>query len=484
MRRVIERLRLAYWNWRLSQHGLLPIQGGAMTRNERQLKAVEQEMERRSKSIQDIWKKAEDEERETSAEERGDVEKELKAIEQLKQQKGDLTDSIKVEQDVKKLAGEIKPDDQLESGSGLELPNGFQGVQVVQHSSIGEQFVESKGYKDAIARAGLTGGGIPQDFSTGPVGLSGFPGMPIEGKGTLLEGAGAPGAGTGGGLITVPQVQPGVVEKYFQRLTVADLIPQATTGTNTVRYVVEGTATSGAAGVAEGGSKPESTLALSTVDEPVKKIATSLTVSEEMLEDAAQTQGYINGRLSLFVKIEDERQLVLGGGTNELVGITGRSGVTSWARGTVDSNAVAIFKAMNGQRGSSFLEPSAIIMNPANWQTTRLATDSAGQFMGGGPFMGQYGNGGMAGNSSQLGGALDTLWGKPVVVTTAIGAGTAFVGAFDTAAQIFRRSGITVEASNQHNDYFTKNLVAIRAEERLALAVYRPPAFTLVTGLN
>jgi hypothetical protein len=71
-----------------------------------------------------------------------------------------------------------------------------------------------------------------------------------------------------------------------------------------------------------------------------------------------------------------------------------------------------------------------------------------------------------------------------VAVTPAIVANTALVGAFKTAAQVFRKGGIRVEASNSHQDYFIKNLVAIRAEERLALAVYRPQAIGKVTGLT
>ena len=150
--------------------------------------------------------------------------------------------------------------------------------------------------------------------------------------------------------------------------------------------------------------------------------------------------------------------------------------MTTWARGTVDSNAVALFKAMNGQRGSSFLEPDGIIMNPSNWQTTRLGTDSAGQFFGGGPFLGPYGGPqGPIGQSGQVTGALDSIWGKPVVVTTAIGAGTALVGAFSQAAQLFTRGGVTVEASNSHASYFEANLVKIRAEERLGSACTDPP---------
>jgi HK97 family phage major capsid protein len=76
------------------------------------------------------------------------------------------------------------------------------------------------------------------------------------------------------------------------------------------------------------------------------------------------------------------------------------------------------------------------------------------------------------------------LWGLPVAVTPAMTAGTALVGAYASAAQVFRKGGIRVEASNSHQDFFIKNLVAIRAEERLALAVYRPGAFGEVTGLT
>jgi hypothetical protein len=50
-------------------------------------------------------------------------------------------------------------------------------------------------------------------------------------------------------------------------------------------------------------------------------------------------------------------------------------------------------------------------------------------------------------------------------------------------AQIFRRGGVRVEASNSHQDFFIKNLVAIRGEERLAFAVYREAAFGQVTGI-
>ena len=74
----------------------------------------------------------------------------------------------------------------------------------------------------------------------------------MQTKGTLLEGSGSPGTGSGGGALPIPQVVPGVVQTLFQRLTVSGLVLEGQTSGNTIRYVNEGTATSGAAGVAEG----------------------------------------------------------------------------------------------------------------------------------------------------------------------------------------------------------------------------------------
>lgn len=431
-----------------------------MTRDERQLKAVEQEMERYSQEAQAIWKQADEDDRETTNEERGEVEKHLKAIEDLKTQRSNLQDSIAVYKRTAEIGRKIGASEPSEVAEVKNYP------QPMRLANFGEMFVNSPQFKSIQAK------GFSGEYTTGMVDL--------ETKGTLLTGPGAPGTGSGGGLLPVPDVVPGLVEKLFQPLTVADLIATGTTETNTLRYVVEGTATSGAAGVAEAGAKPESTLGYSTVDEPVKKIATMLVISDEQLEDASQVQSIINARLALFVKIEEERQLVLGGGTNDLIGINGRTGVNIYAGGTVDANSKVLFKAINGTRGSSFLEPDAVIMNPTDWQETRLEQDSAGQYYGGGPFHGQYGQGGVDPISGQLTGAMDTIWNKPVVVTTAIGAGTALLGAFRTAAQIFRRGGLTVEATNSHSTYFANNLVAIRAEQRLGLAVYRPSAFTRV----
>jgi HK97 family phage major capsid protein len=320
----------------------------------------------------------------------------------------------------------------------------------------------------AGAKALRTGGFSGGKWTTGPVELD------FGAKATLTEAA---------SVIVQPDVQPGVQLINQRRLTVADLMLSGTTTSNSVRYLVETTATNAAAAVAEGADKPESTLVLDEVDEPVRKIATVLPVSDEMLEDEAQIRSYIDARLRLFVQLEEEDQLLNGTGVAPNIdGILDRAGIQTATRAALETasgavnpqQADAIFEAMTEIRIDALVEPDGLVVHPGNWADIRLLKDANDQYFGGGPFTGAYGNGGIA---------RDDFWGLNVVVTPAIALNTALVGAF-TQAQVFRKGGITVEASNSHNDYFIKNLTAIRAEERLALAVYRPAAFHAITAMQ
>lgn len=439
-----------------------------MNRYEKQKLAVEKAMSERVASYQAIYKNADADDRDPTDEERLEVESHLKAIEALKVERTEAEENIKTLQRVDDLGRDLGP-----AISSVSVRPGGEPLDRFATSlskSIGQQFTDSAGFKSAV-NAYRESGRLAQGWTTGPVAL--------ESKGTLLEGAG----GGGGALAsTVPQVIPGVVDKLFQPLTFADLILSGQATTSSIRYVVEGTATSGAAGVAEAGTKPESLLGLTTADEPIKKIATLLPISEEMIQDAPAIQSYINGRLSLFVRIEEERQLFRGtSGGNEVQGILTSRSVPVYAGGTAAGNyAEQMFKAMNGLRGSAFLEPEWVIMHPTDWQTLRLLKDTANQYYGGGPFQGPYGNGSNFQQSGQVSGAQDSLWGKPVYVTASIGgAGTALIGTRSNA-QVWRRGGMSVEATNSHSTFFALNLIAIRAEERLGLAVYRPSAYTEV----
>lgn len=436
-----------------------------MNRYERRKAAIEQEQKNHVDAYKAIYAKADAEDREPSEQERLEVESHLQAIEVLGTEKKSVEENIKTLSAVDELGKSLGP--AISSVDVISEPQ--DRVMRSVQKSLGEKFIDSPGFQKAI-KTYREEGRLPQGFSTGIV--SG------DLKGTLGEGAGRGGTA----LVSIPDLVPGIVTTQFQKLTIADLLLSGQTTATSIRYVTEGTATSGAAGVAETGTKPESTLGFTTTDEPIRKIATVLPIAEELVEDAPAIRAYIDGRLTLFIQIEEERQLLRGatGGT-EVQGLLTSRSIPVYAGGTaVGNKAIQVFKALNGFRGSAYVEPEWIAIHPTDYEDIRLLRDGTGgtqgQFYGGGPFMGPYGVGSQVSASNQVTGSSDTLWGKPVYVTNIVGAGTALIGS-SSSAQVFRKGGISVDATNSHDDWFTKNMLAIRAEERLGLALYYPKGF-------
>jgi len=329
--------------------------------------------------------------------------------------------------------------------------------------SLGQQFVASENYKSLIKR-GLRGG----DWNSGQ----------IELKTLLSEGTvGSPGPGFA--PVGIPTRVPGVVDIRLQPLVVADLMPSGTTSTPLIRYMVESAITNAAATTAEGALAPESALTFTSVDETLHEITTFLPVTDLMLEDWEQLQSYIDGRLRLFVQLAEQAELLTGSGSGtHLTGLLNRSGLAPAvpkggqvgppAFPVSDNDMDAIYRQMTQIRVTAFMEPDSVVIDPVAWQTVLLSKNGQGQYYANGPF---------ASAENPM------LWGKKVCVTPAMTAGTALVGAFAQAAQVWRKGGLTVEASNSHADFFQRRQTAIRAEERVGLAVYRPGAFGTVTGL-
>lgn len=339
--------------------------------------------------------------------------------------------------------------ERLTAGMTATPQNGQQAQRVLK--SLGAQLVDDPAWRDWVKNGTRSG--------------SAWLSPAVELQATTLDTT----SGSGGPLI-VTDYQPGIVPLLFKRLVVADLIAPGTTNSNSITYMVESSYTNAAAPVAQGAAKPESTLVFIQRSDLVQKIAHFLPITEEMLEDYPQTQSYVDGRMRLGVQLTEEDQLLNGSGTPPAIqGILNRAGLTAAQARGADNNPDAIFKQITTISTTVFVMPDGVVINPANWQTIQLMKDANGQYYGSGPFA----------PAVQA-----TIWGLPAVKTPTIAAGTALVGAFQSSAQIFRKGGLRVEASNSHNDFFQKNLVALRAEERLALAVYRPSAFGTVTGLT
>jgi hypothetical protein len=175
-----------------------------VNRYEKQKAAIERGMAEHVEAYQAIYKSAEKDDRDPTDDERLEIEGHLKAIETLKKERHEADENIKTLQRVDDLGRELGPavSPLSQASVGAEPQDRYFQTMQQANKSLGDAFIESAGYKRAIEQY-RESGRLESGFSTGPVAL--------EMKGTLLEGASSPGSGSGGGLLTVPQVVPGPV---------------------------------------------------------------------------------------------------------------------------------------------------------------------------------------------------------------------------------------------------------------------------------
>ncbi|MGA9222353.1 MAG: phage major capsid protein [Pseudomonas graminis] len=270
---------------------------------------------------------------------------------------------------------------------------------------------------------------------------------------------------SGGALVQTERV--GIVLPPQRTLTIRDLVAPGTTDSNAVEYVRETGFTNNAAVVGEGMAKPYSELKFELQNANVRTIAHLFKGSRQILDDASALQSYIDARARYGLMLAEEAQLLYGNGTgNNVKGIIPQAqayappaGIQVQAIQRIDRIRLALLQAQLAEFPSS-----GIVLNPIDWAAIELLKDGEGRYIIGKPQEG----------------TAPRLWNLPVVETQALVQDQFLVGAFSLAAQIYDRMGIEVLVSTENDKDFENNMVTIRAEERLAFAVYRPEAF--VTG--
>jgi HK97 family phage major capsid protein len=171
--------------------------------------------------------------------------------------------------------------------------------------------------------------------------------------------------------------------------------------------------------------------------------------------------------LRYYTDLEEERQLLYGDGTGEnLNGLNTQA--TSFNTGLLGSGWTRIdvvARAVQQLAMVSEFTPTFIAMNPSSWWSIRLTKTTQGEYILGDP-------------QADVAPRMFTL--RVIPTNSITGNGFLLGSGNPAAAEIRDRMETQVEISTQHSDYFTKNLIAIRAEKRLALLVKRPGSF--ITG--
>ncbi len=257
----------------------------------------------------------------------------------------------------------------------------------------------------------------------------------------------------------------GIIAAPDRQMTIRDLLMPGTTGAGHVEYVKETGFTNNAAPVAENALKPKSDITFDMASSPVRTIAHIFKASRQMMDDAQGLKSYIDGRATYGLKYKEELQLLAGDGTGQNInGIIPQA--TAFSAAFVPADLQIIDRLRLGVLQVVLAEypASAFVLNPTDWAKIELTKDANKNYI--------------IGNA--VNNIAPKIWNLPVVTTQAMTVNTWLTGAFNLGAQIFDRLELEILLSTENVDDFEKNMMTIRAEERLALAVYRPESF--VTG--
>lgn len=268
-------------------------------------------------------------------------------------------------------------------------------------------------------------------------------------------------AGSAGTLVT-PQRVPGVVAPVDQQLRLRDLLNVQETESNAIEYVEETGFTNNAAPVAEGNLKPTSNLTFDVRTASVKTIAHWIPATRQILDDAAQLRNYIDNRLTYGLKLVEETQILYGDGTGEnLQGIMTNPNIQRNDTMAAGDNKIDHLRRSMTLAYMAGYPVTGITLNPMDWEDIELMKGSDGHYLW----------------ISVTEGGQPRVFRVPVVQTTAIVENEFLLGAFGIGATLWDREDANVRISESHADFFARNMVAILAEERLALTNYRPESF-------
>ena len=358
---------------------------------------------------------------------------------------------VKLQAAIDKFEGQLKEKGNVDTevkGEVKELSQKFKELQAsmidiaqkqtaapaeIQVKSAAEEFVASEQYKQLVA------GNVQR--------------ARIEVKNTV----------TSSDTTVFPDQRPGVIPGSFKPLTLRQVLRAIPVTSNMVNSLREATNVNNAVEVAQAAQKPESDVTFEQYNVPITTVAHWIKISNQLLADAPAVVAYIETRLRDGLAQRVESQLIVGNGTApNLSGLTNAGNFTLYTPTAGDLLVDAINRIKYTMWATGNV-PDTVVVNPSDWGAMERTREGAGT----GAYL--YGLPGMNAGMNPFG--------LNVVLSHYLPAGKIIVGRMADSVVLYNRAGATVEMGYV-NDDFTKNLITIRAEERLGLGVDRPIGVT------
>ena len=185
-------------------------------------------------------------------------------------------------------------------------------------------------------------------------------------------------------------------------------------------------------------------------------------VTEQMLQDDANLVSFINDDLAYQLNLVIDHQIAQGTGSGQLKGLNQSGNYTDYitpAGLESGDTVIDLILKVKGAMEAAAITNIAVLLNPQDWVEVLGVKNVNKDYI--------------------VPGILDLpaqrIWGTPVILSSSVQKGKFHMGNFALGAKIIERAGLSVEMDREGDD-FTKNLMTIRAERRLDLAVVQPKA--------
>ena len=249
---------------------------------------------------------------------------------------------------------------------------------------------------------------------------------------------------------------------------IRQLLPTGSTDAQVIRFPKEsGYDETSVGATAEGAALAQTDFDITATSVNVNRIGTFLRVTEEMLNDTPQLSSYISARVPEKILSIEDTQLLNGSGsganqsglfTDGTAFVTGSTG--AFYQSVESANEYDVLVAALNQLALANYQADTILLNPTDLHKIALLKSSQNEYL----------------RQQIYSGLVPQIMGVNITANTAVTAGKFLVGNLRQASQLWVRENLSVEFSRDDNVNFTKNLVTIRVQERIALTNYLPNA--------
>lgn len=267
------------------------------------------------------------------------------------------------------------------------------------------------------------------------------------------------------GNVALSTLEPGVDNIARPVIKVRNVVNTGTTGSKYVVYIAQDTNTT-AGWTNEAGTKVVSDPAYYEVSVEVKKVASTVKVSKEMLADLAFVRSEINSDLMAGIDEAVEYSLINGAGGNDLDGLLSFAptfSAGSFAASIPSANVSDVIRVAKAQIQGANFEPTHVLLHPEDAAKIELTKTQTGEY------------------------TYPAFWdmnmrvaGLIVVTSTNIASGTFLVGDM-SKSNVRIRENMSLQVGYV-NDDFQRNMVTILCEMRLAHYVKNNQVNAFVQG--